>query len=615
MPDPDDIHGAPSIAPAFATCLKVYRHLYLSLTRPDCRVVDQVDVSKVCDNYGRLNVWGSDWGALRTGRGSLDDLLRTNESLRSIVLDTISDLTKSIERATVLADVGPATEEENLLTDDSDGDSLSSASATSESFLDGGNRSRSKKGEIHYTISGIFIHVQSLYKISVSLRRPAVHDNYIRSVSKIANASYFIPWYHSYVESMFPDASEVLVHRLALANTWRRQQLEYWVQHPQDAAEGILSEAAVPPKESKQTQSLGIPSRTTKKTFSTVASSAANNNDTFSGRPKTIYQPSLLVASGHLRIPDMPKVDSIFGQTSFECPYCRAQLDVQTMQKQELWKEHVFRDLRPYVCTYEDCPNAEKLYVTRHDWTYHGRQLHQRSWICGNKCNCKFSSPHLFKEHMLECHLGTFAEPQLPILIDMCERPADPDERASCPLCGEQATLRTIQAHVASHLEDIALFVLPVETDDHDTDANSHQAKLPREKDNRLDEDKISTLGSFDKDEDVLAPVQDSKVSETALKNKEEYLQPEVGDRLNKNDRDYSLPEARSWLHTAKSRDSQKSADLYRVNDEVHIQTARGVDPTPYRIWKVLGHGQYKLSGNGKSNGKVYLEQDLQGVA
>ena len=98
MPDPDDIEGAPLIAPAFATCLMVYRHLYLSLTRPDCRVADQVDVSKVCDNYGRLNVWGSDSGALRTGRGSLDDLLRTNESLQSIVLDTVSDLTESIER-------------------------------------------------------------------------------------------------------------------------------------------------------------------------------------------------------------------------------------------------------------------------------------------------------------------------------------------------------------------------------------------------------------------------------------------------------------------------------------------------------------------------------------
>ena len=98
MPDSDEVREAPSIALAFSECLKLYRHLCFSVTDSNSRVADQVDVTKVYDNYGRLNVWGSDSGALRSGRGSLDDLLRTNESLRSIVLDTISDLKKSIER-------------------------------------------------------------------------------------------------------------------------------------------------------------------------------------------------------------------------------------------------------------------------------------------------------------------------------------------------------------------------------------------------------------------------------------------------------------------------------------------------------------------------------------
>ena len=251
----------------------------------------------------------------------------------------------------MLAEVGPTRNEEHLLADDSDGDSLSSASATSESSLDGRNRSRSKKGEIHYSFSDIFVHIQLLYKISVSLRRPAVHDKYIRSVSKDANTSYFIPWDQSHVESKFRNASEVLVRRLALANTRRRQQLEYWEKHPQDAAEGVLSEAAlvksvIPPTESKPTRSLGIPSgstkhtgiasETTKQTFSTVALSAVNDNETFSGRPKTIYPPSSQGASGHLRVPDIPKV--LFGRTSFECPYCHTQLEVQTMRERQSWK-------------------------------------------------------------------------------------------------------------------------------------------------------------------------------------------------------------------------------------------------------------------------------------
>ena len=241
----------------------------------------------------------------------------------------------------MLADAGPTTDEQHLLADDSDGDSLSSSSATSESLLDGGNRSRPKKGEIHYSLSDIFTHIQSLYKISVSLRRPAVHDKYIRSVSKDANTSCFVSWDQSHVESKFQNASEVLVRRLALANTRRREQLQYWEKHPQDAAEGVRSEAAllksaIPPTESKPTQSLGIPSGTSKQTFSTVALSAVNDNETFSGRPRTIYQESLQGASDHLRVPDIPKV--LFGQTSFECPYCHTQLEVQTMRKRQLWK-------------------------------------------------------------------------------------------------------------------------------------------------------------------------------------------------------------------------------------------------------------------------------------
>lgn len=255
--------------------------------------------------------------------------------------------------ATLLADGG--TNDDPPVAGDSDEDSLSSVSTASGPFPDDGSTSRSKNGEIHYLLSDIFVHIQSLYKISASLRRPAVNDKYIRSVSKDASASYFIPWDQAHVKNKFRNASEVLVRRLALGNTRRRQQLKYWEKHPPDAAEDLSPEAALfdteqgpsaTPQEklaigrlatkSIPTQSLGVPSRTTKQSFSTVAQSVINDNETFSGRPRTLYEPSLQGASRYLRVPDIPAVP--FGQTSFECPYCRAQLDVHTMQKRELWK-------------------------------------------------------------------------------------------------------------------------------------------------------------------------------------------------------------------------------------------------------------------------------------
>ncbi len=163
-----------------------------------------------------------------------------------------------------------------------------------------------------------------------------------------------------------------------------------------------------------------------------------------------------------------------------------------------------------------------KSYVTRHDWLCHEGQLHQQSWVCGNNCNLEFRSPQLFRQHMLGCHPGTFTKSQLPVLIGMCERPVDPDERASCPLCGEEATLRALQFDVASHLGDMALFVLPVEIDDHNTDFDSGHAERPRGNHNRLDDDELSSLGGLSEDEAVEAPVQDAKEFETALKTGEE---------------------------------------------------------------------------------------------
>jgi hypothetical protein len=89
-----------SIASLFADCLNLFRQLYLALAREGCQVKGQVSLSKVGDEYGRLGVWGGDSGAQRSGRGSLDDALRHELHLRSIVLDLLGDLINDLKRGT-----------------------------------------------------------------------------------------------------------------------------------------------------------------------------------------------------------------------------------------------------------------------------------------------------------------------------------------------------------------------------------------------------------------------------------------------------------------------------------------------------------------------------------
>ena len=141
-------------------------------------------------------------------------------------------------------------------------------------------------------------------------------------------------------------------------------------------------------------------------------------------------------------------------------------------------RRHVFRDLRPYVCTYPNCPNADKMYITQHEWLHHEQQMHQRSWICWNGCEPIFKSAQLLRDHILHRHSGEFIESQLPVLLDMCERAADPDEEESCSLCGQQMNLIALRHHVACHLEDIALFVQPL-WNRHETDESSGRAPYP----------------------------------------------------------------------------------------------------------------------------------------
>lgn len=54
--------------------------------------MNEVSLPKISDGYGRLNVWGANAGAVRSGRGSLDDNLRNEKKLQSIIHDILTEL-------------------------------------------------------------------------------------------------------------------------------------------------------------------------------------------------------------------------------------------------------------------------------------------------------------------------------------------------------------------------------------------------------------------------------------------------------------------------------------------------------------------------------------------
>ena len=87
----------------------------------------------------------------------------------------------------------------------------------------------------------------------------------------------------------------------------------------------------------------------------------------------------------------------------------------------------------------------------------------------------KFQTPELFTRHIVESHFASITEQQLPILVEMSERQMDGMEIVACPLCPDERRLMSLQAHIAGHLESIALFVLSDEADQ-DCEGGSQRA-------------------------------------------------------------------------------------------------------------------------------------------
>jgi len=120
----------------------------------------------------------------------------------------------------------------------------------------------------------------------------------------------------------------------------------------------------------------------------------------------------------------------------------------------------VFRDLRPYVCTFEDCLNAEKLYLGRHDWTYHELQIHRRQYVCRD-CQKTFDGKTDMTRHLRE-HYAEASTTHLGIILDLCDDQVDVSStKDSCIFCGEEHFLVALHEHVAEHMESISLFILP----------------------------------------------------------------------------------------------------------------------------------------------------------
>ncbi|KAL1874523.1 hypothetical protein Daus18300_003542 [Diaporthe australafricana] len=315
-------------------------------------------------------------------------------------------------------------------------------------------------------------------------------------------------------------ANSYLIDHIAQANFRRRQQFAYWAKHRDklhnhtrayQAQQGQLQTAQR--HKSSEFPSLlemtpgALPSVTTATNLNIARLDAMDNRSSWT---ISEYVPSTRQAAGDsIEFPPAPKIQSMAPTAKFfECPYCFFLCPNQVLAD-KAWKAHLIHDMRPYICTYEDCRNPGQLYDSRQDWVQHENSEHRKIWRCLEHSDLVFRRLETYKCHLQEQHaVAISGEASLNRIIQASESASAVVDRA-CPICTTALnTIRAMEGHIALHLERFARFSMPrsVVNDIDDSSADSGKA-------NKVDEE-----GSRDHDfEDDYKLHSDMADSETQL--------------------------------------------------------------------------------------------------
>ena len=140
-----------------------------------------------------------------------------------------------------------------------------------------------------------------------------------------------------------------------------------------------------------------------------------------------------------------------------------------------LYRVHLKHDIRPYVCTYADCPAPDVLYDNRDEWLRHEQWTHRRVWRCPEHPQLEFTEQSSYKSHVKDGHAERMENLLSPALVEAQKFAMKTIDRP-CPFCHAVfEDITKMQEHVASHLETIALLSLP-KLDDLDQDSMAEGA-------------------------------------------------------------------------------------------------------------------------------------------
>ena len=145
-----------------------------------------------------------------------------------------------------------------------------------------------------------------------------------------------------------------------------------------------------------------------------------------------------------------------------------------------MFRAHLIHDLRPYICTYENCRHPDQLYDNRLDWIQH-ENTHRKVFRRSEHSDEEFFKLSEYQEHVQNedkhCRDGTSLN-----LIDNASQSIVRFPDRDCPICSASLTTsNAMQGHIALHLERFSLFSIPRNVGVNDVEADevaSNEANL-----------------------------------------------------------------------------------------------------------------------------------------
>jgi len=453
------------LAAQFEDCLQASERLSDSLQANRPNSSDLRELARLCTN--NLRRWGHESGA---SSRALDYALKCSPGPTKQTHALLADLFSVLEAA--LALVRPRFPDPDTV---NPGDS---ADPGDDEDVDLGPETCLKE---------VFDIIDCLWSLLPILRAPLDEDDDLHDDGRDMDA-YSAGRFVQNTLDLFPRASVGLAGRLG-KNIWRRRKhlLHLRRRSQLHAAPGAMGAFAHGNPSQRRT---GAPSLAQMRRARTIASSGQSSRV---GAEASHSDGGTSVSGGETQITSFivstaPYSDQTFATSSSHvgdrppailerlvlpeppdgldkelyCQYCHFELPLTvsaTGITRDEWIDHVYLDLKPYMCTYEDCTWGDTMFGTRQEWFRHELDCHRTKniWSCGRR---PFGTEKAFIEHIADSH-PRFGIESLPLIADACKRyPAEPP-CLDCELCGQTCgSLELLGDHVSEHLELLALMSL-----------------------------------------------------------------------------------------------------------------------------------------------------------